>query len=245
MLDPVLILSAIMHYREWRSTLKKYNCLQALYMSFYSRNLYRDVAENWGGGVILYLLLLILICCSLSVISMVPPMGVSYHAKFENIADQVITQLPSQITLKNGLISTPENRPSKDANKITIQKIPPTLNITVTAAKGREWFLFFVDWFWLLILPFMIVGVFVYRVIQAAFYSVIGMIMAYTFKRQLDFLKIYKLAIISITPTIVLTTFFDWYSRTMTPFYVLLCYFILSMAYIMFAILSNPEKLEK
>ena len=37
--------------------MKQYNILQAIVMSFYSKNLYRDVAKNWGGKAFLYLFL--------------------------------------------------------------------------------------------------------------------------------------------------------------------------------------------
>jgi len=38
---------------------KRYSMLQALYLSFFSRDLYRDVRENWKGMGFLYLLLLL------------------------------------------------------------------------------------------------------------------------------------------------------------------------------------------
>ena len=39
--------------------MRQYNLLQAIPMSFYSRKLYQDVAQNWGGMAILYLLFIV------------------------------------------------------------------------------------------------------------------------------------------------------------------------------------------
>lgn len=41
---------------------ERYSTVQALYLSFFSRPFYRDVAENWRGMAFLYLLLLLGIC---------------------------------------------------------------------------------------------------------------------------------------------------------------------------------------
>ncbi len=86
--------------------MKQYNYLQALYMSFYSRELYRDVAKNWGMGVILYLLLVLLICWAVKGIVLQPQI----NKGFESFSNVIVPQIPA-ITLKDGQVKTPANKP--------------------------------------------------------------------------------------------------------------------------------------
>lgn len=86
--------------------MKDYSYLQAIYMSFYSRKLYRDVANNWGGGVVLYLFILLAICWAVMVFRYQPVIDRS----FRQVADQVTPQVP-EVKIQKGQASTPENRP--------------------------------------------------------------------------------------------------------------------------------------
>lgn len=83
-----------------------YNVLQAIPMSFYSRSLYRDVAQSWGGKTFLYTLLLVLIVS----------FGYAYKFQtlvnflYQNEGEQIVDQIPV-LTIKNGEVSTPEKKP--------------------------------------------------------------------------------------------------------------------------------------
>ncbi len=84
----------------------RYNYFQALVMSFYSKDLYRDVKENWGGHAILYLLLLLAI--TWLPITYFMQKGINDH--FPGVLDVVFGQMP-EVNIKNGIVQTPENRP--------------------------------------------------------------------------------------------------------------------------------------
>lgn len=86
--------------------MRQYGCLQGLVLSFYSRDFYRDVAKNWGSGVLLYLILLLVICWACLSISVQKTVSVGY----KGFSETFFPQLPA-ITIKNGKVSTPENRP--------------------------------------------------------------------------------------------------------------------------------------
>ena len=86
--------------------MKQYNYLRAIYLSFYSGSLYRDVARNWGKGVILYLMLVLSLCWLVLSIDMQPKINRFYG----HFADQYISQIP-QITIKDGVVKTPKNKP--------------------------------------------------------------------------------------------------------------------------------------
>lgn len=86
--------------------MRQYGCLKAIPLSFYSRDLYRDVSSNWAGSVVLYLLLLLALCWAL----------LSVHIQRDLIAgyafasNKFIPQIPVMV-IKNGEIKTPEHRP--------------------------------------------------------------------------------------------------------------------------------------
>ena len=86
--------------------MKQFNSLQAIYKSFYSRALYRDVVNNWGADVVLCLLLVLAICWAVAMVKMQP---ILTHGMVEFTTD-VAKQMPN-ITIKNGMVNTPQNRP--------------------------------------------------------------------------------------------------------------------------------------
>lgn len=86
--------------------MKKYNYLQAIAMSFYSRDLYRDVVKNWGGGVVLYLFILLFICWAVMMVKIQPAIDLSV----KEVANQLGPQIP-ELDIQKGEISTPLNKP--------------------------------------------------------------------------------------------------------------------------------------
>lgn len=86
--------------------MERYNIFQALYMSFYSRKLYRDVAFNWGAKTFVYLLLLL----SLTWVVFTYQLQQIVNQGYLRMADPIVAQAPT-VTLKDGKVITPENRP--------------------------------------------------------------------------------------------------------------------------------------
>lgn len=86
--------------------MKQYTGWQALYLSFYSTDLYRDVAKNWQGVGYLYLLLVVcltalFICVQVQVVA-VP--------KAKDVIDTIINQAPS-IKIDKGKLSIDKPSP--------------------------------------------------------------------------------------------------------------------------------------
>lgn len=75
----------------------RFSILHPLYMSFYSRELYRDVAANWRGKVFVYLFLLLALCW-LPVIGVMKSTVTSYIT-YES--PKLVGQFP-EITIANG-----------------------------------------------------------------------------------------------------------------------------------------------
>lgn len=86
--------------------MRQYGMFKAFFMSFYSKDLYRDVVKNWGGYAILYLLLLV----AISWVPITAEMQFMLNHAYDNESDKIIQQIPV-LTIVNGKIRTPEKRP--------------------------------------------------------------------------------------------------------------------------------------
>ncbi len=86
--------------------MKRYSLYHLPLLSFYSKNLYRDIAHNWKGLCFLYLFLLV------AVTSL--PLAFGIHAAMshfaENEAQKLISQFPT-LTITNGKASIEEPQP--------------------------------------------------------------------------------------------------------------------------------------
>ncbi|MHC4174959.1 MAG: DUF1189 family protein [Planctomycetota bacterium] len=89
-----------------RKIMKKFSIIHIPVLSFFSKELYRDVGLYWKGVNFLYLLLLLIICW-------IPP-TIKIHVRVtdyvNNEAPKIIEQLP-EITIANGEVSISEPQP--------------------------------------------------------------------------------------------------------------------------------------
>lgn len=86
--------------------LRRYSIVNALYMSFYSKPLYRDVARNWKGLCLTYLFALL----ALSVIPGVMELQTNLTTFFNTEAPRFVKQLPT-ITITDGKASITKPQP--------------------------------------------------------------------------------------------------------------------------------------
>lgn len=86
--------------------MRQYTYWQAIIKSFYSRDLYRDVKKNWGASVVTYLILVLVLYC----ISKTFVIQQTLNQDVPVFVRQFVMQLP-EITIQNGLVKTPENKP--------------------------------------------------------------------------------------------------------------------------------------
>jgi hypothetical protein len=254
--------------------MRQFGYLQTIYKSFYSRELYRDVAYNWNGAIFLYLLILLFLTWSITMFTVQPVI----NSVSQKMSDKIVPQIPV-ITIKDGIASTPQNKPylitdpenkeliaivdtsgkykqlddSKASmmmtktelmfkdhqNSIRIQKIPTTVNVVIKPDVVKQKLIHFVGFSWVVLLPFLILGSYFYRLIQGLIFAVIGMIFAALMGIRVKYSTVYKLTIVALTPAIVLSTIFNLFG---IYFYLqMLSYFVISMAYLIFAIGSNKK----
>ena len=82
-------------------SMKRYTIIHPLFMSFFSKSLYKDVARNWKGVNFLYLFLLLALCWIPETIKF--QSGLSDFIK--NDAPGIVEQIP-EITIYQGEVST-------------------------------------------------------------------------------------------------------------------------------------------
>ncbi len=96
-----------------RANRRRYTIIHPLFMSFYSKDFYRDVAQNWKNYAFLYLLFLLALC------SVVKTVKIHYDLSdfLTNHAPAFISQFPA-VTISNGKASTEADEPYfiKDPN---------------------------------------------------------------------------------------------------------------------------------
>lgn len=255
--------------------MNRYNMLQAIYMSFYSKDLYRDVATAWGAKTFLYLLILL----TLSWILLSYQIQHALNLAYQHNSDKIVEQIPV-ITIKDGKISTPENRPyiivnpdSKEKIAIIdvsgsyktieqaqtpilvtqtqlitqpkegetkINEIPANFNFVADPKVIKGYVEKYLGFVWIVFLVLFTIGSYIYRVIQALLYAIIGRVGSALFGFHLNYDKILSIAMVAITPVIVLSTILDFFGVVFP--YESLLYFFLAMFYLFYGMSANKSK---
>lgn len=86
--------------------MRNFTWWQAFWLSFFSRQLYQSVAQHWRGVGSLYLLTL----SALVVMPVALEIKNGYYAFIENDLPLYLDELP-ELTIQDGSVSTPEDRP--------------------------------------------------------------------------------------------------------------------------------------
>lgn len=86
--------------------MKQFSIYHIPFMSFFSKDLYRDVASNWKGTCFIYLLLLLLICWIFPISKMNSRLGTFIDTE----GSEIISQVPT-VTIADGIASIEESQP--------------------------------------------------------------------------------------------------------------------------------------
>ena len=89
------------------------------------------------------------------------------------------------------------------------------------------------------IYPLVVAGSFVFRVIQVLIYAAIGMLFASWCKTRMSYLSLLRLAVVAVTPCIIIKTMFGMFPISM-PF-AGLWFFLIAMGYLFLAIRTNCQ----
>ena len=250
--------------------MKRYSILHPFVLSFFSKDLYADVAHNWKGAAFLYLGLLLIVCWLPNAIKITS--GVSKLAKQ---APQLLDQIPD-ITITNGEVSVNEPMPLSIKNPKTgetIGIIDTTGQTTSLANTGASFLLTkhslilkdqpnsasvriydlsnvkefsltkdrMARWLSLagtllpvVVIPFVLIASYVYRLVQALIYAAIGLIFNSVLKAGLKYPALIRLSFIAVTPVVILDTIRDL-AGIAIPFWTFIC-FLIAMAYLFFGV---------
>ena len=249
--------------------MKKFSIVHLPVLSFFSKDLYRDVGLNWKRICFGYLLLLLAVCWI--------PMMVKIHTGFagfvKNDAPTVVEQIP-EITITDGQVSIEEPQPyfirEPDSNQI-IGVIDTTGSIE-SPADANAFFLLtnnsiithsdfetrtidlsqvksftlnsdritrFLNntkkYLVIIIYPIALLSSYVYRIILALIFAAIGLLFASSCRVSLSYGALLRLAVVAMTPCIIIKTVFAL-AGVQLPCIVLLLYFVITLAYLYFGV---------
>lgn len=257
--------------------MREYHVFQAIFMSFYSKALYRDVATRWGGKAFFYLFLLL----ALSWIGFTVQLQTALNLGFSAYAEKFHKQLPA-ITIKDGVVSTPERKPYVVVDPDTQQKLfvvdtsgqyqtleqaksnilltertlyytpepgetrtkilPSSLTLNIVPHDIFQFLSSFLAWVWILVFPVLLIASFFYRVIEAIIYAILGKIFSLICTAELTYGQMIVVSMVAMTPAIVTATIFDFFKIHFPQ--QLSFYFLLSVIYILFAVIANKPTMQ-
>ena len=255
--------------------MRTYKIFHPLWLSFYSQELYRDVARHWPGACFLYLFMMLALAWI--------PIVVKIHIEFKNFAENegatMIAEIPT-ITITDGEVTADVEQPyvirdpeKKDEilaiidttgeitslenteAKILLSKsellikqsefettsydLSPIKEFSFDRTVAESWLNLFAQLLAPLIYVLVVPLSLVYRILQALLYAAIGLLFARGVKAPLKYPALLRLAVIAVSPVIVLDTLRDFLSIQVP--YLLLLSFIVAMAYLLFGIKANAE----
>lgn len=288
--------------------MRQNNLISSIWKSFYSKNLYQDVSQNWGFGVVGYLFLLIIIYTAIVFYNHNHAFPKTFNMVINEFVNQVPTgeinngkmtiaePSPYEITLSSDATNdhSKPSVPAKDStltkiavfdmtNKVTpdttaatlifhsngfyiitqhkntnapLVQVKKTKSLDEPGAQNDYQFKFYpakgqthfskaqaqkwaseVEW----ILPFIVmtficIGQFIFKLLQAVLYAFIGLIFSALCKVKLTYGQAYRLSIVSTTPAFFLVTLSSFFLDIQHAW---LIAFVIEMGYLFFAVSAN------
>jgi hypothetical protein len=255
--------------------MKRYTTIDPLFMSFYSKPLYRDVAANWKKISYVYLLLLLSVCL-IPVMFRTHQMVSDYvHAK----APEIVKQIPV-ITISKGKVSADVKMPyvikdpdskapiaivdtsgqtttlkgsdafvlltrkslvvRKDKTETRKFDLSEIDSLTINQSVAYDWVETFLNYFIFVLYPFSLLFSFALRIIQALIFALMGLVLATRLKSGLTFSSFMSLAIVAMTPSIMLDTVYNYVDMAIPSWW--LVDFVIALGYFFFALRAVAEE---
>lgn len=254
-------------------TKRKYSILHPLYLSFFSKDLYRETASKWSGFALVYLLVL-------TVLTSIP-MTLTLHREIAHGIDTYGAQFTGQIpTLKftpGGTVVDAKmpvfiKDPADGKNMIiidttgTVTELPDEhtklllmkdrVIVRKSEAETRiydlswisgEYILdkgtvesikdFIRNWTAAVIFPFMVLGIYIFRIFQVLFNAVLAVMICSFVNVKIAYADLISLAAVSFTPALILDAAFTFTGIPFPPGN--WGWFIIAMGYLTFSIKAN------
>lgn len=141
---------------------------------------------------------------------------------------------PAFIVTRNKLIAKQPQR-----NETRIWDLSGVKSFQMSGEDLQRWLRFLGNWMAALLFPLILLGSFVYRIVQALLYAAIGTAFAKGAPVALSYETLLRLAAVAVTPAVLVDTLKD-VAGVQIPFWWFLC-FLISMFYLHFAVKANAE----
>lgn len=124
-------------------------------------------------------------------------------------------------------------------NELRVYDVPTSLNMVFDPQNANSYAKSFVGIAWIFMFIFFVLGSYVFRIVQALFYSIIGKIFGAMTGAHLAYGQVLSIMLVAITPVIVIATIFD--TLNITYAFQHFSYFILAMVYLFYGIIANKN----
>ncbi len=221
----------------------RYRFYHPFFLSFFSQDLYQDVARAWRGVSFTYLLVL----QTISLLILTFFLQMQFSAFVQDQAPAFVSQLPL-ISVADGQLSTPEDRPyiledpsdgtpivvidtsgeytSLENTEAVFLATADTIYVRQNDYETRSFdlqelqlpdfqldqesilnFVYFIgDWILILAFPVSLFFLYLGRIIQALFFSLISLIMASIAGVRLPYASLLRLTVVAMTPILLIET---------------------------------------
>lgn len=127
-------------------------------------------------------------------------------------------------------------RSARDTRTLDLSEID---TLTIDQARVYDWIETFLDYFIFVFYPFALLFSFLFRLVEALIFGAIGMLFARNMKVPLRYQATLSLALVSMTPAIILDTLYN-YGDINIPFWWIIN-FLIAVGYLFFAVKANAE----
>ncbi len=120
-----------------------------------------------------------------------------------------------------------------------IDKLPANMSFVFDPVIVNEYIKGVFSWAWILLFPVMVIVAFLYRLVQALVYAIIGRLFGAITKSGVTYAQTLQIAMVSITPVIVLVTIIDAFNIRVP--YCGLLGFLIGIGYLFYGVLANKR----
>lgn len=135
------------------------------------------------------------------------------------------------------LLTKTEAIVERNPREIRVYRFNTIGDFAVDQARIQSWLTWLANWLGFILFPFTLAGSYFYRVIQILIYALIGLFFARILQVQLSYPAAMSVAILSITPPVLLSTAVQL-SQATIPF-PWAFWFLIAMSYLFFGVYSN------
>jgi hypothetical protein len=198
----------------------------AIYKSFYSKTLYREATKNWKKQIFEYLFLMLFFCWT---ITFLQPLIFIAIITFLNF-------LPPQTPGIKGMVEFLLTVSQNSFLKTDLSSLV-THSQAMLQSQVNEYGIMASIFFSFSLLIFLLPGSFLIFAVLGFFCAAFGKIIAFIVRSNLSFFEVFKIAILALTPSIVIATIFNFFGIHLQ--YEFVGYFFVTLSYLIFG-LTKP-----